>query len=103
MNRGLCMYRCRNKPGSYECVCPRGFHVASDGRHCKGIVNACSFVCFCSELRSLSMIPQQHGTLFADKITFNTLEIGSFVLAAVIAMNKSCLFYLKEICHVLIG
>ena len=31
-----CSYVCMNTPGSYECVCPSGYH-ARDGFTCEGI------------------------------------------------------------------
>ena len=35
-NYDLCAYRCVNTPGSYKCVCPRGFELAPNKRHCRG-------------------------------------------------------------------
>ena len=31
-----CAFRCHNTVGSYRCVCPYGYQLAVDGRHCKG-------------------------------------------------------------------
>ncbi len=33
--------RCHNLPGSYRCVCPFGYELAPDGRHCRD-VDECS-------------------------------------------------------------
>ena len=44
---GACAFRCVNQPGSYRCICPRGFELADDGKHCRD-VNECSrdpFIC----------------------------------------------------------
>ena len=35
-NNDLCAYRCVNQPGSYRCICPRGFDMAADKKHCRG-------------------------------------------------------------------
>ena len=31
-----CAFRCHNVPGSYKCVCPYGYMLAPDKRHCIG-------------------------------------------------------------------
>ena len=31
-----CAFRCHNTAGSYRCVCPYGYQLAPDGRHCIG-------------------------------------------------------------------
>jgi len=31
-----CAFRCHNVPGSFRCICPYGYDLAPDGRHCKG-------------------------------------------------------------------
>lgn len=31
-----CAFRCHNVPGSYRCICPYGFVLSPDGRHCTG-------------------------------------------------------------------
>ena len=32
----ICAFRCQNTRGSYRCVCPKGYQLASDGNHCVG-------------------------------------------------------------------
>lgn len=32
-----CAFRCHNVPGSFRCICPYGYALAPDGRHCQGI------------------------------------------------------------------
>jgi fibulin 1/2 len=31
-----CAFRCHNAPGSFRCICPYGYTLAPDGRHCVG-------------------------------------------------------------------
>lgn len=31
-----CAFRCHNVPGSFRCICPYGYALAPDGRHCQG-------------------------------------------------------------------
>lgn len=31
-----CAFRCHNTLGSYKCVCPFGYQLAPDGKHCRG-------------------------------------------------------------------
>lgn len=31
-----CAFRCHNTLGSYRCVCPYGYELAPDGKHCRG-------------------------------------------------------------------
>lgn len=31
-----CAFRCVNIPGSFACICPMGYSLASDGIHCQG-------------------------------------------------------------------
>ncbi|XP_034144116.1 fibulin-7 isoform X2 [Esox lucius] len=33
----LCMHACVNTPGSYSCVCPRGYNLTRDNRSCKDL------------------------------------------------------------------
>ena len=45
-----CSFRCVNVPGSYQCVCPRGFALADDKKHCEDIneclkPNICPYRC----------------------------------------------------------
>ncbi|XP_055088522.1 protein HEG [Periophthalmus magnuspinnatus] len=40
-HREWCEWKCVNLPGSYRCICPRGFTLAQDGRRCRDI-NECS-------------------------------------------------------------
>ncbi|KAK6486891.1 hypothetical protein HHUSO_G10581 [Huso huso] len=37
-----CEWRCLNLPGSYRCICPRGYRLASEGYHCEDI-NECTY------------------------------------------------------------
>lgn len=32
----LCIHQCVNTPGSFHCICPPGYSLASDGRSCTG-------------------------------------------------------------------
>uniref|UniRef100_A0A3B4T9D6 EGF-like domain-containing protein n=1 Tax=Seriola dumerili TaxID=41447 RepID=A0A3B4T9D6_SERDU len=31
-----CEWQCVNLPGSYRCICPRGYTLQRDGKRCKG-------------------------------------------------------------------
>ncbi|KAM4867105.1 fibulin-7 [Thomomys bottae] len=33
----LCMHACVNTPGSYRCVCPRGYRIMADGKSCEDV------------------------------------------------------------------
>jgi hypothetical protein len=35
-----CAFRCHNIPGSFRCICPYGYALAPDGRHCQGTLFA---------------------------------------------------------------
>ena len=35
-NNGGCSQECKNRPGSYKCVCTDGFKLQADGKTCKG-------------------------------------------------------------------
>lgn len=35
-NNDLCAFRCVNQPGSYRCICPRGYELAADKVYCRG-------------------------------------------------------------------
>ncbi|KAK5609465.1 hypothetical protein CRENBAI_007975 [Crenichthys baileyi] len=37
----MCEWQCINLPGSHRCICPRGYTLQRDGRHCKDI-NECN-------------------------------------------------------------
>ncbi|MEQ2206511.1 hypothetical protein XENOCAPTIV_030363 [Xenoophorus captivus] len=37
----MCEWQCINLPGSHLCICPRGYTLQRDGRHCKDI-NECN-------------------------------------------------------------
>ncbi|XP_027871036.1 hemicentin-2 isoform X2 [Xiphophorus couchianus] len=37
----MCEWQCINLPGSHRCICPRGYTLHRDGRHCKNI-NECN-------------------------------------------------------------
>ncbi|XP_041115090.1 uncharacterized protein LOC121320641 [Polyodon spathula] len=37
-----CEWRCLNLPGSYRCICPQGYRMASEGYHCEDI-NECTY------------------------------------------------------------
>jgi len=37
VDNGGCEHECCNSFGSFQCKCPLGFKLASDGRHCAGI------------------------------------------------------------------
>jgi len=37
-----CAFRCHNTPGSFRCLCPKGFDLAADGRHCEGLITRSS-------------------------------------------------------------
>ncbi|KFM70042.1 Fibrillin-2, partial [Stegodyphus mimosarum] len=47
----LCAFRCQNTHGSFRCICPYGYTLAADGRHCEDLdecqttVNNCRFAC----------------------------------------------------------
>ena len=34
-----CAFRCQNTPGSYRCICPKGYQLALDKIHCEGKVS----------------------------------------------------------------
>lgn len=36
-SKKLCEYKCRNLPGSYECICPENYSLSEDGRNCFGL------------------------------------------------------------------
>ena len=36
-----CAFRCHNTLGSYKCVCPFGYQLAPDGKHCRGGEGGC--------------------------------------------------------------
>ncbi|XP_053415690.1 hemicentin-2 [Nycticebus coucang] len=38
--RGLCQHACRNTKGSYQCLCPAGYHLLPSGKNCQDI-NEC--------------------------------------------------------------
>ncbi|KAL4228223.1 Fibrillin-1 [Mactra antiquata] len=46
-----CAFRCTNLLGSYTCVCPMGYQLATDGIHCEDVdecstqVNTCRYAC----------------------------------------------------------
>lgn len=44
-----CAFRCHNVPGSFRCICPYGYALAPDGRHCQGtqsVTALCRWVVF---------------------------------------------------------
>lgn len=34
-----CAFRCHNAPGSFRCICPYGYTLAPDARHCIGLLS----------------------------------------------------------------
>lgn len=40
-----CAFRCHNVPGSFRCICPYGYALAPDGRHCQGNIFYYSDLC----------------------------------------------------------
>ncbi|XP_033109507.1 fibrillin-2-like [Anneissia japonica] len=50
-NRNYCAFRCKNLPGSFECMCPRGYTLKPDGKSCEDLdecitsANNCRFDC----------------------------------------------------------
>jgi len=52
VGNGGCQYACENTPGSFICTCPPGYQLASDFRHCQGIL---ATLCYQGQLSLLSL------------------------------------------------
>lgn len=77
-NNGNCEKICQNTHGSYECSCPEGFRLKSDGKNCEDI-NEClsrnghgpcqdicentvgSYKCSCANLTGTQLASDQHS------------------------------------------
>uniref|UniRef100_A0A3B4Z556 EGF-like domain-containing protein n=1 Tax=Seriola lalandi dorsalis TaxID=1841481 RepID=A0A3B4Z556_SERLL len=60
-----CEWQCVNLPGSYRCICPRGYTLQRDGKRCKGQCGSkiklfCKVQIFNSLKKKKSLLSSRH-------------------------------------------
>lgn len=76
-----CAFRCQNTPGSFRCICPKGYQLSADGEHCEG-ANHCTFINYFFIFLPSTRLLGNNDSLIC------TLKASSKVLKTVLSVNN---------------